>query len=609
MIAMKKSFAYVMLLLVLLLGSFWGGAWYNQRGAGQSHDVQGGRRILYYVDPMNPSHTSDKPGFAPCGMALEPVYADEEATGKDSAGAAVSMSPGTVKLSYRKQQMIGVQVGTVDMVSETHTIRTLGRVAPDENRVYRILAGADGWMWDVRESTTGSLVQKDQLMGTLYNYLFLAREQQYLYALGVADRRQQSGAQSSGTKQPEEQQPGAQQQYIVPLASYSMVQTNEGGVNPAGGVYYINDPLELAKLELYNLGAGDYQLQEIARTRQISTNLEIRSPVTGIVLARNVSPQQRFEKGAELFRVADINRVWIVADVYEREAQYIRPGIGARVSLPHRGKVFEAKVSDVLSQFDAVTRTLKVRLETDNPELVLRPDMFVDVEFQIVFPPAMTVTADAILDSGLRKTVFVDLGNGLFEPRTVETGWRFGDRVEILKGLTQGENIVISGNFLIDSESRMKLAAAGLSGTPAKDPVCGTEVYPGKAKAAGLETESEGKTHYFCSRECKDRFDKEHAHSVEKPKPVRAEKRYGALEAPGKQNMHGFVKDPVCEMLIDGNKAKAEGMVIEYEEKTYHFCSGTCRGQFLKAPGRYAQKASRSEARHAASTSKGEQND
>ena len=124
-------------------------------------------------------------------------------------------------------------------------------------------------------------------------------------------------------------------------------------------------------------------------------------------------------------------------------------------------------VSKVLPQFDPVSRTLKVRLELDNPGYVLRPDMFVDVEFPVTLPPALTVPSDAVLDSGLKKTVFVDRGNGFFEPRQVETGWRFGDRVEITKGLMAGEQIVISGNFLIDSESRMKMAAAGMYGKTA----------------------------------------------------------------------------------------------------------------------------------------------
>ena len=124
-----------------------------------------------------------------------------------------------------------------------------------------------------------------------------------------------------------------------------------------------------------------------------------------------------------------------------------------RATLPNQNQTLWATVSEILPVFDPVTRTLKVRLETDNLDYRLKPDMFVDVEFPLNLPETVTVPVDAILDSGLKKTVFVDRGNGYFEPRKVETGWRFGDRVEILKGLEPGEKIVISGNFLIDSES------------------------------------------------------------------------------------------------------------------------------------------------------------
>jgi YHS domain-containing protein len=133
--------------------------------------------------------------------------------------------------------------------------------------------------------------------------------------------------------------------------------------------------------------------------------------------------------------------------------------------------------------------------------------MFVDIEFLIPHSPAITVPADAILDSGLRKTVFVALGDGYFEPRPVKTGCLLDDRVEIVEGLMPGEQIVVSGNFLIDSESRMNLAAAGLFGTPDKDPVCGMEVYSGKAKKAGWTSVFEDKMYYFCNAQCKNRFD------------------------------------------------------------------------------------------------------
>ena len=196
---------------------------------------------------------------------------------------------------------------------------------------------------------------------------------------------------------------------------------------------------------------------------------------------------------------------------------------------------------------------------------------------------------DAILDSGLRKTVFVDRGNGFFEPRQVETGWRFGDRVEIVKGLMPGERIVISGTFLLDSESRMKMAAAGMSTTAearaAKDPICGMDVDESKAKAAGRISEYGGKTYYFCADECKQQFDRDHKRNVDKP--AESGKPSMTLIAQTEQR----AKDPICGMFVDPSAAAKAGRVSEYGGKTYYFCADECKQQFDQDPKRYVEKS------------------
>lgn len=245
-------------------------------------------------------------------------------------------------------------------------------------------------------------------------------------------------------------------------------------------------------------------------------------------------------------------------------------------------------MADVPAQFDPATRAFKVRLEVDNPENLLRPDMFVDVEFLVVLQPAVVIPADAVLDSGMRKTVFVDLGKGFFEPRAVKTGWRFDGKVEIPEGLMPGERIVISGNFLIDSESRMKLAAAGLYGTPGKDPVCGMEVYPSKAKPAGLVSDFDGKTYYFCSQKCKTEFGEHHGNQMQMPStgPMQHSVSYDQkADVPGT-----IAKDPVCSMAVRQDKAKAAGLTSDYGNRTYHFCCRQCKEKFDRAPERYSGK-------------------
>jgi hypothetical protein len=543
-----KKFLFLILLLILLIASFRGGTWYSQRWTGEKDDFGGERRILHYVDPMNPSNVSDKPGIAPCGMPMEPVYDDRELAGSGAMGPKGALSLGAVKVTPQKQQIIGLRIGTVERVSETHRIRTLGRVAADENRIFPLVSAVDGWMSYIPGSTTGSLVEKGQLMALIkiYDYDFFSWQQRYLSELTNLAQRYFPATNFTGARQPlpypsrrsrtaapksdnmssmkmsspamqagktdpvappqpktkstlgmpysamkpkfalPATPPNGLPQHKTPsshkttpvekdpssmqdMAGHSMAHDGErraGDLDPndmrEDDILYANK----AKLELLDLGVDETQLRELSREGKYIPNIQVRSPVTGLVIDRGVSPLEKVVRGTECFRVADLSLVWILADVFNADAKYIQPGMRAQISLPRQKKSIEAVVSDILPEFDATTRTLKVRLEMKNPKYAFRPDMFVDVDFLIPLPPAIAVPAGAVLDSGRRKIVFISLGDGYFEPREVVTGWRFGDRVEIVKGLAPGEEIVISGNFLLDSESRMKLATTGLMAKP-----------------------------------------------------------------------------------------------------------------------------------------------
>jgi RND family efflux transporter MFP subunit len=213
------------------------------------------------------------------------------------------------------------------------------------------------------------------------------------------------------------------------------------------------------RLELFDLSPA--QIEEVRKTGKPIRNVTIYSPVSGVITERKVYPKMRIGPEMELYTIADLSRVWVLADVFEYEARNVRVGMPASVNLANvGGGIVTARVSHILPEVDPQTRTLKVRLELPNPGLRLRPDMFVDVDFRIARGAALSVPAEAVLDTGMRKTVYVDLGSGQIEPRQVQTGARFGDRVEIVSGLRAGERIVISGNFLIDSESQMKAASA-----------------------------------------------------------------------------------------------------------------------------------------------------
>jgi len=406
-----NKWAHSVLAVVLAAGFFLAGTWYNQRATVKG-GIREGRRVLYYQDPMHPDYKSDKPGIAPdCGMQLEPVYAAGEP-------AELRGAPSSVRISEQKQRSIGLRTEEVTRASSDHTLRVLGRVAPDETRIYRVAVAVDGWVRKAGPITTGSVVHKDDVLATFYNRDFLTAQQTYLYALNTMDRFQE----------------------------------NES----ADQLKLTKAQMRAASENLEFLGMGELQLREIARTREIATDIELRSPVTGLVQARNAFPGLRFERGSELFRIADLSHVWILADVFENDARLLRAVRNATVR--YQDRLLPVHLSSSLPQFDPVSRALKVRLETDNPELILRPDMFVDVEFQVSLPATIAVPVDAVIDSGLRKTVYVETPEGSFVPRLVETGWRLGDNVEIVSGLVAGERIVAAGNFLLDSESRMKLA-------------------------------------------------------------------------------------------------------------------------------------------------------
>jgi Cu(I)/Ag(I) efflux system membrane fusion protein len=462
----------VFLLSLALLAAFAAGTMLN----GRSTQAGGGeRRVLYWHDPMHPEYRSDKPGIAPdCGMQLEPVYADSPATG---AATRRALPTGAVHIPAEKQQVIGVRVAAVEQSAAQQEVRTVGRIAVDERRIFRIAAATSGWIVEAMPNSVGTVVEKNDTLATFYAREFLGAQQAFFYALDARDR---FNAQNAGNAQ--------------------MAATNT--------------QIQAATDTLQALGMSTAQIEELSRKRDKVNTIAIRAPASGFILSRNVSPGQRFDNGTELFVIGDLRRIWVLADMFQYEANFIRAGQIVHVTLPHQGREFKGRVSEVLPQFDPTTRTLKVRIEVDNADYALRPDMFVDVQFPLNLPRALTVPSDAVLDSGLRKTVFVDVGDGYFEPRRVETGWRFGDRVQILRGVMAGERVVTSGNFLIDSESRMKAAAAGIRGEPERDLVCGMDVDAARAKAAGRTSQHDGKAYYFCSDHCKKQFDADPAKYV-----------------------------------------------------------------------------------------------
>ena len=435
----------ILALLTLLAATFAGG--YIVRASKRATPAQAGaeRRVLYYVDAMNPAYRSDKPGAALDGMALQPVYADEPAAATGGEATRASVPPGAIKISPERQQLIGVKFATVELAGDTRSIRTVGKVTYDETRVAHVHTRIDGWIEKVFVDFTGDIVKQGEPMLTIYSPEMLASQQELLLAVRARDLMRSN-----------------------PLASAA-----EHG----------ESLFQAAKrrLELWQL--SEDQIQQVLTTGEPIHSITLRAPASGFVTERNAFPNQKVTPESDLYTITDLSRVWIMADVFESDITSIRMGDAASVIFPNGGAPsITAKVNYIQPQVDPMTRTLKVRLDANNPGLRMKPDMFVNVEFGVTGAKQLVVPAEAVLDTGDRQTVFVDLGDGYLEPRQVVVGSRFGDRVAITRGLSAGERVVSSGTFLVDSESQLKAAASGM-GRPQPPPGGATAGQPTKSQA------------------------------------------------------------------------------------------------------------------------------
>lgn len=381
----------------------------------------GEKKILYWQDPMHPAFKSDKPGKAPdCGMDLVPVYAE-------GGGPEGEMPSGTTQITAQKQQLIGVQYGQAALRPLVRTIRAVGRLSYDETKITHIHTKFDGWISKVYVDFTGQLIRKGQPLFTVYSPELVSTQQEYL----IAKRAHKY------------------------LSDAPYAEVSEGA----------NSLLDSARERLKLWDISDAQIDELDKTGKVQRDLTMYSPVNGFVLDRKAFENVRVTADTDLYTIADLSTVWANAEVYEYEVPYVRLGQKAIMSLSYYpGEAFKGKVSYIYPQLDTMTRTLKVRLDFPNSEFKLKPDMYADIQLQIDYGTKLVVPQDAVLDSGTEQVVFVARGDGYFEPRKVEVGPKIDDSVVILSGLKAGEKIVTSGNFLVDSESRLKTAMGQMAG-------------------------------------------------------------------------------------------------------------------------------------------------
>lgn len=457
-----KAWKIVLFALVLGLGFVGGygyGRWYGPKSASEGSAARtiNGRKVLYWQDGMHPWIKSDHPGKCPiCNMDLEPVFEGEQnapapashgevlyytdpedpnyrsdtpglnpETGHDLVPvyehSQAALPPGTVHISAEKQQLIGVVFGKPSYTEEHESIRAAGKVTLDERRVSRVTPKINGWIEKVYADFMGDLVKKGQPLVTIYSPELLASQREYLLAMRAAETMSKSSLSNARDHQ--------------------------------------QTMLEAARRRLELLDLTPEQISELERTRQPVKSVTVFAPSSGYVMERNAFPNQRTTPDQSLYTLADLSRVWVVAEVFEYEAPNIRPGQAVTLSFPYSPeRAIRGRVAYIQPGLDASTRTLQVRIETPNPGMQLKPDMYLDVLFEQHGGRMLSVPSTAVLDTGRRQVVFVHRGDGYMEPRNVRIGRRFGDRVQILEGLTENDEIVVSGNFLIDSESQLRTA-------------------------------------------------------------------------------------------------------------------------------------------------------
>jgi len=333
-------------------------------------------------------------------------------------GKAMEVPPGAVQISPERQQLIGVKFGKVEKKPLEKVIRTVGRVDYDEKRLVTVSPKIGGWIEDLYVDFTGKYVKKGERLLAIYSPELVSAQEEYLIALRTAK--------ALGSRD-------------------SLVESAR------------------RRLKLWDISDG--QIKALEERGQVSKTLNLHSPFNGFVLERMAFQGMNVMPGMALYKLADLSVVWLYADIYEYELPLIRLGQEATIELSYYpGETLRGKVIYIYPYMDAGTRTAKVRFEFPNPHGKLKPDMYANVQIKIPLGPKLAVPEGAIIDTGERQVAILDRGSGYFEPREVKLGTKVDHYYVVLKGLSAGDRVVTSANFLIDSESKFKEAVGGMGG-------------------------------------------------------------------------------------------------------------------------------------------------
>lgn len=361
---------------------------------------------------MDPTFVRDKPGKSPMGMDLVPVYED------DDDGSA----EGTIKIDPVTVQNIGVRTAKAEKGTVSREIRTAGQITYNEKLVEHIHSKVSGWIEILYVDTTGEEVREGQELLAFYSPDLVATQEEYLQAIRYREK-------ASASAFPE-----------IAASADSLV--------------------EASRKRLSYMDISDDQITALEQRGEVSRQMRIFSPRTGVVINKNVIQGMKIGPMMELYTIADISRVWVIASIYEYELPFIRTGQDAVVTLPYEpGVEYKGKVTFIYPYLSNKTRTVQVRMEFENPELRLKPDMYADVQIKTAAgSSSVIVPSEALLRTGKRNVVITALGEGKFLPKEVKPGVEGEGYVEIRSGITAGEEVVVSGQFLIDSESNLREA-------------------------------------------------------------------------------------------------------------------------------------------------------
>ena len=443
-----------------------GGYWAGNRGTGASQTntpataMAGGeakdavkkvRKLLYYRNPMGLPDTSPTPKKDPMGMEYIAVFEGED-DGEPVSGNQIA-------ISTDKIQKLGVRIEAASLRALDKIVRASGRIEPDERRTFTIAPKFEGYVERLHVNVTGQPVVTGQPLFEVYSPELVSAQREYAIAAQGVQALKEAGG---------EAQRGMQQ-----LADSSL-------------------------MRLKNWDISEEQVKVLARTGEAKRTLTFRSPVSGIVTEKKAMQGMRFMPGEALYQVTDLSSVLVIADVFEQDIGLVKQGVKARVRInAYPGKQFEGVITYVYPTLKAETRTVQVRVEVTNPGQLLKPGMFAQVEMPVAAKQnTVTVPVSAVIDSGTRQIVLVQLKAGRFEPREVKLGARSDEYVEVLEGVKDGEPVVVAANFLIDAESNLKAVigsfghAAHGGGKPA--PEDASAPAPAKAVAASAGHQAEG---------------------------------------------------------------------------------------------------------------------